>query len=151
MTEDAGPVPGPETPPSNPALPFLEEVKAAFGHTSETYNEFLEIMAACSTKQIDTPGAIRRIHALFAGHDRFIAGFNALVGVPEHPREPITEADGGEEDANPFPDHDAEESTAPRPATGLKRALRELTSHNAPGLGAAAAHRADQDARQHRR
>ena len=61
------------------ALAYLEKVKATYAHSPKVYNDFLDIMKAFKTKTIDTPGVIRAVKALFAGHLELILQFNLFL------------------------------------------------------------------------
>ena len=61
------------------ALMYLDQVKMEFGDFPQIYNEFLEIMKTFKSQEIDTPGVIRRVAALFHGNKRLVLGFNTFL------------------------------------------------------------------------
>eukprot|EP01091_Cochliopodium_minus_P011255 TRINITY_DN3141_c0_g1_i1.p1 TRINITY_DN3141_c0_g1~~TRINITY_DN3141_c0_g1_i1.p1 ORF type:complete len:1500 (-),score=471.01 TRINITY_DN3141_c0_g1_i1:9-4409(-) len=61
------------------ALDFLDKVKLVFSKQLEVYNQFLDIMKDFKTKNIDTPGVIKRVKELFKGHPNLILGFNNFL------------------------------------------------------------------------
>lgn len=50
-----------------------------FGDRPQIYNEFLDIMKTFKSQEIDTPGVIRRVAALFHGNKRLVLGFNTFL------------------------------------------------------------------------
>ncbi|KAL7510268.1 hypothetical protein ACHAXN_007213 [Cyclotella atomus] len=61
------------------ALMYLDQVKMEFGNQPHIYNEFLDIMKTFKSQQIDTPGVIQRVSALFHGNKRLVLGFNTFL------------------------------------------------------------------------
>jgi paired amphipathic helix protein Sin3a len=61
------------------ALMYLDQVKMEFGDRPQIYNEFLDIMKTFKSQEIDTPGVIRRVAALFHGNKRLVLGFNTFL------------------------------------------------------------------------
>ncbi|EED93752.1 predicted protein, partial [Thalassiosira pseudonana CCMP1335] len=61
------------------ALMYLDQVKMEFGDRPHIYNEFLDIMKTFKSQQIDTPGVIQRVSALFHGNKRLVLGFNTFL------------------------------------------------------------------------
>ena len=61
------------------ALMYLDQVKMEFGDRPHIYNEFLDIMKTFKSMQIDTPGVIQRVSALFHGNKRLVLGFNTFL------------------------------------------------------------------------
>ncbi|QPG75377.1 hypothetical protein FOA43_002730 [Brettanomyces nanus] len=61
------------------ALSYLDEVKIQFRNQNEVYNNFLDIMKDFKSQNIDTPGVIDRVSALFRGHPKLIDGFNTFL------------------------------------------------------------------------
>ncbi|KAE9398679.1 hypothetical protein BT96DRAFT_1105581 [Gymnopus androsaceus JB14] len=45
----------------------------------DVYNHFLDIMKGFKVQQINTPGIIKRVSALFQGHPSLIQGFNTFL------------------------------------------------------------------------
>ncbi|KAJ8613180.1 hypothetical protein MRB53_037046 [Persea americana] len=63
----------------NDALSYLDQVKVQFANEPNVYNQFLDIMKDFKSQAIDTPGVIRRVSSLFAGHPSLIQGFNTFL------------------------------------------------------------------------
>ncbi|KAJ3998729.1 hypothetical protein F5050DRAFT_1805683 [Lentinula boryana] len=63
------------------ALSYLDAVKNKFSTRPDVYNHFLDIMKEFKSQQIDTPGVIKRVSALFQGHHSLIQGFNTFLPV----------------------------------------------------------------------
>ncbi|KAE9392487.1 hypothetical protein BT96DRAFT_944593 [Gymnopus androsaceus JB14] len=63
------------------ALSYLDAVKNKFSDQPDVYNHFLDIMKEFKSQQIDTPGVIKRVSALFQGHPSLIQGFNTFLPV----------------------------------------------------------------------
>ncbi|KIK69789.1 hypothetical protein GYMLUDRAFT_34188 [Collybiopsis luxurians FD-317 M1] len=63
------------------ALSYLDAVKNKFSTQPTVYNHFLDIMKEFKSQQIDTPGVIKRVSALFQGHPSLIQGFNTFLPV----------------------------------------------------------------------
>jgi len=61
------------------ALMYLDQVKLEFGDRPHIYNEFLDIMKAFKSQQVDTPGVIQRVSTLFHGNKRLVLGFNTFL------------------------------------------------------------------------
>lgn len=61
------------------ALSYLDQVKVQFSSDPHVYNQFLDIMKDFKSQAIDTPGVIRRVSTLFAGHPNLISGFNTFL------------------------------------------------------------------------
>ena len=61
------------------ALSYLDQVKMQFNDQPQVYNQFLDIMKEFKTQNIDTPGVIGRVSALFDGHPELIRGFNTFL------------------------------------------------------------------------
>jgi paired amphipathic helix protein Sin3a len=49
------------------ALAFLDQVKRVYSHEPEVYRQFLEIMTAFKTQEVNTDGVILRVKELFKG------------------------------------------------------------------------------------
>ncbi|OLY77828.1 Transcriptional regulatory protein SIN3 [Smittium mucronatum] len=77
------------------AMSYLDLVKFQFHNQPEIYNQFLGIMKDFKSNDIDTPGVIDRVSALFAGHPILIQGFNTflppgyLIECSENPYAPV--------------------------------------------------------------
>ena len=54
-------------------------MKNQFSDQPRVYNEFLDIMKEFKSQSTDTPGVIRRVTHLFAGHPDLIIGFNTFL------------------------------------------------------------------------
>ncbi|KAH7313522.1 hypothetical protein B0I35DRAFT_355937 [Stachybotrys elegans] len=63
----------------NDALTYLDQVKVQFHDQPDVYNRFLDIMKDFKSQAIDTPGVIKRVSELFAGHPNLIQGFNTFL------------------------------------------------------------------------
>ncbi|KAI1855557.1 hypothetical protein JX266_000422 [Neoarthrinium moseri] len=63
----------------NDALSYLDQVKVQFADQPDVYNRFLDIMKDFKSQTIDTPGVIKRVSELFAGHPNLIQGFNTFL------------------------------------------------------------------------
>ncbi|KAI1174309.1 hypothetical protein F4777DRAFT_589308 [Nemania sp. FL0916] len=63
----------------NDALSYLDQVKVQFADQPDVYNRFLDIMKDFKSQSIDTPGVIKRVSELFAGHPTLIQGFNTFL------------------------------------------------------------------------
>ncbi|KAH8682355.1 hypothetical protein BX600DRAFT_41402 [Xylariales sp. PMI_506] len=63
----------------NDALSYLDQVKVQFAEQPDVYNRFLDIMKDFKSQTIDTPGVIKRVSELFAGHPNLIQGFNTFL------------------------------------------------------------------------
>ncbi|KAH8099312.1 hypothetical protein BXZ70DRAFT_943231 [Cristinia sonorae] len=61
------------------ALTYLDAVKMQFQDKPDVYNHFLDIMKDFKSQQIDTPGVIERVSALFQGNPYLIQGFNTFL------------------------------------------------------------------------
>lgn len=61
------------------ALSYLDQVKLQFHSQADVYNNFLDIMKDFKSQNIDTPGVIDRVSALFRGHPKLIDGFNTFL------------------------------------------------------------------------
>ncbi|OMJ16128.1 Paired amphipathic helix protein pst1 [Smittium culicis] len=77
------------------AMSYLDLVKYQFRNQPEIYNQFLGIMKDFKSNDIDTPGVIDRVSALFKGHPILIQGFNTflppgyLIECSENPYAPV--------------------------------------------------------------
>jgi len=63
----------------NEALEFLDMLKVAWAETPHTYNQFKDIMVDYKDKKLDTPSLLQEVELLFAGNNKFIAGFNRFA------------------------------------------------------------------------
>ena len=58
---------------------YLDQVKMEFSDRPHIYNEFLDIIKTFKSQQIDTPGVIQRVSALFHGNKRLVLGFKTCL------------------------------------------------------------------------
>lgn len=63
----------------NAALRYLNKVKSRFEHQKDVYNDFLDIMKEFQSRQLDTPGVIKKVSTLFMGETELILGFNDFL------------------------------------------------------------------------
>lgn len=63
----------------NAALRYLNKVKSRFEHQKDVYNDFLDIMKEFQSRQLDTPGVIKKVSTLFMGEAELILGFNDFL------------------------------------------------------------------------
>lgn len=80
----AGVQPGPPAPHidkdlKNAALRYLNKVKGRFEQQKDVYNDFLDIMKEFQSRQLDTPGVIKKVSTLFMGETELILGFNDFL------------------------------------------------------------------------
>mmetsp|Transcript_42553 Transcript_42553/g.96819 ORF Transcript_42553/g.96819 Transcript_42553/m.96819 type:complete len:449 (+) Transcript_42553:230-1576(+) len=61
------------------ALEYLNEVRTRFASDPTVYAQFLEMVKELKSEVIDTPTAIQKVTALFAGHFDLIQGFNTFL------------------------------------------------------------------------
>jgi Paired amphipathic helix repeat len=61
------------------ALMYLDQVKLEINDRPHKYNEFLDVMKAFKTQQIDVPGVIRQVSNLFQGNRRLMLGFSTFL------------------------------------------------------------------------
>ncbi|KAH6656936.1 hypothetical protein BKA67DRAFT_553725 [Truncatella angustata] len=79
MPPGAGALQQGQQPILNDALSYLDQVKVQFAEQPDVYNRFLDIMKDFKSQTIDTPGVIKRVSELFAGHPNLIQGFNTFL------------------------------------------------------------------------
>ncbi|KAI0711473.1 paired amphipathic helix [Earliella scabrosa] len=63
------------------ALTFLDLVKAAFADNPETYNEFLQTMAAFRCNAIGVSEVAKRVSVLFEDHPHLVVGFSIFMAA----------------------------------------------------------------------